>query len=58
VTAQEQIGILFNLKDYLQLVDAKGRMIRTDKRSAIPINLFPILERLSISRQQWLQQSQ
>ncbi|MGK0438281.1 MAG: hypothetical protein ACJATK_001231 [Paracoccaceae bacterium] len=33
-------------------------MIRTDKRGAIPINLPPILERLSINRQQWLQQNQ
>jgi hypothetical protein len=33
-------------------------MIRTDKRGAIQINLSPILERLSINRQQWLQPSQ
>jgi hypothetical protein len=33
-------------------------MIRPDKRGAIPINLSPILQRLSINRQQWLQQSQ
>ena len=58
MTVQEQSGILFSLKDYLQLVDTTGRMIRTDKRSAIPINLPPILERLSINRQRWLQQSQ
>jgi hypothetical protein len=58
VTSREQIGILFSLKDYLQLVDSTGRMIRPDKRGAIPINLPPILERLSINRQQWLQQSQ
>jgi hypothetical protein len=58
VTSQEQIGILFSLEDYLQLVDTTGRMIRTDKRGAIPINLPPILERLSINQQQWLQQSQ
>ena len=58
VTYREQIGILFSLKDYLQLVDTTGRMIRPDKRGAIPINLPPILERLSINRQQWLQQSQ
>jgi hypothetical protein len=58
VTTQEQIGILFSLKDYLQLVDTTGRMIRTDKRGAIPINLPPILERLTINQQQWLQQSQ
>ncbi|MFT5505396.1 MAG: REP element-mobilizing transposase RayT, partial [Gammaproteobacteria bacterium] len=55
VTSQAQVGILFSLKDYLQLVDVTGRMIRDDKRSAIPINLPPILERLSIDRQQWLQ---
>jgi REP element-mobilizing transposase RayT len=58
VTSQEQIGILFSLNDYLQLVDMTGRMIRPDKRGAIPINLPPILERLSIDRQQWQQQSQ
>jgi hypothetical protein len=58
VTTHEQIGILFSLKDYLQLVDTTGRMIRADKRGVIPINLPPILERLSINRQQWLQQSQ
>jgi hypothetical protein len=57
VTSQEQIGILFSLDDYLTLVDTTSRMIRTDKRGAIPINLPPILERLSINSQQWLQQS-
>jgi hypothetical protein len=58
VTSWEKIGILFSLKDCLQLVDTTGRMIRTDKRGAIPINLPPILKRLSINRQQWLQQNQ
>jgi hypothetical protein len=58
VTSREQIGILFSLKGYLQLVNTTGRIIRPDKRGAIPINLPPILERLSINRQQWLQQSQ
>jgi hypothetical protein len=58
VTSRELIGILFSLKDYLQLVDITGRIIRTDKRGAIPINLPPTLERLSINRQQWLQPSQ
>ena len=58
VTSWEQIGILFSLEDYLQLVDTTGRIIRTDKRGAIPLNLPPILERLLIDRQQWLQQSQ
>jgi hypothetical protein len=52
VTAQEKTGILFSLEDYLPLVDTTGRMIRTDKRGAISIKLPPILERLSINRQQ------
>jgi hypothetical protein len=58
VTSRQQVSILFNLEDYLQLVDTTGRMIRTDKRGAIRINLPPIIERLSICRRQWLQQSQ
>gem|GEM_PF-4284120 len=32
-------------------------MIRTNKPEAIPLNLSPILEILSIDRQQWSQQS-
>jgi hypothetical protein len=39
VTSREQIGILFSLEDSLQLVGTTGRMIRTDKRGAILINL-------------------
>jgi hypothetical protein len=58
VASQEQISILFSLNDYLQLLDMTGRMIQTDNQGAIPINLPPILQRLSINRQQWLQQSQ
>jgi hypothetical protein len=52
VTAREQIGILFSLEDYQQLVVTTGRMIRTDKHGAIPIKLPPILEWLSINQQQ------
>ncbi|MFT5812027.1 MAG: hypothetical protein ACI9KM_002800 [Rubritalea sp.] len=35
VTSREQISVLFSLKDYLQLVDTTGRMIRTDKPSSL-----------------------
>jgi hypothetical protein len=35
VTSRKQIGILFSLEDYLQLVDTTGRMIRTDKPSSL-----------------------
>jgi hypothetical protein len=58
VTTQEQIDVLFSLNDHLQLLDTTGRMIQTDNQEAIPINLPPILQRLSINRQQRLQQSQ
>ena len=54
VTDQEQHGILFKLKDYLELVDYTGRHVRDDKRGAIAQNLPPILERLGIGPKTWL----
>ncbi len=47
-------GIPFRLEDYLQLVDWTGRFIREDKRGAIANHLPPILERLNIEPEQWL----
>ncbi len=47
-------GIPFHLKDYIELVDWTGRIIRSDKRGAINQQLPPILERLTIEPQQWL----
>jgi hypothetical protein len=52
--ANKQEGILFSLSDYLELVDTTGRIIRDDKRGAIPLHLPPILERLGIDRKTWL----
>jgi REP element-mobilizing transposase RayT len=49
-----QQGILFNLSDYLQLVDYTGRAIRPGKRDAIAGTLPPILQRLNVSQQDWL----
>ncbi|WP_295873048.1 transposase [uncultured Zhongshania sp.] len=54
ITDQEQHGILFNLNDYLELVDHTGRALRNDKRGAIALHLPPILERLGIDRKAWL----
>ena len=42
----EQDGIPFNLKDYLELVDWGGREIKRNKRGYIPANAPPILTRL------------
>ena len=55
--SDEQYGIPFSLEDYLSLVDSTGRIIREDKRGFIDHSLAPILERLSIDHQQWIQNS-
>ena len=47
-------GIIFNLIDYIELVDWTGRVIRDDKRGAIPASALPILERLEISPKHWV----
>ena len=49
-------GILFNLEDYLELVDTTGRVLRNDKRGAIAIHLPAILQRIGLSHSRWLQQ--
>jgi len=51
---QHQTGILYAFRDYLELVDWTGRMIRVDKRGFIDNALPPILARLGISAEQWL----
>jgi len=43
------------LEDYLKLLDWTGRQFRQDKRRAIPNHLAPILERLYISQDYWLE---
>ena len=42
------------LDEYLTLVDETGRIVRGDKRGAIPTNLAPILDRLRIDLDAWL----
>ncbi len=55
LTQEEQRGILFSEQDYLQLVDTTGRIIREDKKGHINQNLHPILERLNITSNEWLE---
>jgi REP element-mobilizing transposase RayT len=47
-------GLTFSLPDYLELTDWAGRAIREDKAGAIPPELAPILERLNIDPDAWL----
>ncbi|WP_223671309.1 transposase [Kangiella shandongensis] len=51
-------GIAFHLTDYLELVDWSGRAIRQGKRGSIPACLPPILERLNLTEDDWLLQTQ
>ena len=50
-------GLIFNLIDYIQLLDWTGRIIRDDKRGAISESAPPILQRLDISTQHWIELS-
>ncbi len=47
-------GLNFSLPDYLELTDWAGRAIREEKSGAIPSELVPILERLNIDSEAWL----
>jgi hypothetical protein len=53
------LGFLpLSLAEYLQLLDWTGRQIRHDKRGAIPADLAPILKRLHVVGDAWLDQVQ
>jgi putative transposase len=47
-------GLNFSLPDYLELTDWAGRAIREDKSGTIPTELAPILERLNIAPEAWI----
>lgn len=47
-------GLPFALKDYLELVDWTGRIIREGKLGFVSADAPPILERLTIAPQHWL----
>jgi REP element-mobilizing transposase RayT len=49
----DEHGLPFLLKDYLELTDWTGRLIREDKRGSIDDQLPPILERLSLTQDAW-----
>ena len=57
INNQQQTGIFFSLESYLELIDYTGRIIRPDKRGAIPLNLPPILQRLHLNMKVWRENS-
>jgi len=49
-------GLLpISLDDYLKLLDWTGRQVRQDKKGSIPSELAPILQRLQINADNWLE---
>lgn len=53
-TDNDEPTIGFRLSDYLKLVDTTGRIIRENKRGAIPEELSPILFRLQLTPKGWV----
>ena len=43
-----------DLDDYLRILDWTGRQVRREKRGAIPNELAPILKRLGMSSECWV----
>ncbi|MBS0290176.1 MAG: transposase [Proteobacteria bacterium] len=52
---EKEATINFKLSDYLKLVDTTGRIILQNKRGAIPEDLTPILFRLRLTPNGWLE---
>jgi len=50
-------GLPFKLEDYLELIDLTGRVIREDKRGSLDMTLAPILQRINLTSEQWLEVS-
>jgi REP element-mobilizing transposase RayT len=50
----QSIGIAFSVKDYLKLIDDTGRIIRHNKQGSISEHSAKLLNKLNISRENWL----
>ena len=50
-----EVGLPFELADYLLLVDWTGRTLRADKRGAIPAGAVPVLQRLGVEAETWIE---
>jgi hypothetical protein len=53
-----QTGVLFSHADYLTLVDTTGRIQRQGKRGFISDTVLPILQRLAIDADEWIENTQ
>ena len=58
VKNSNQTGVLFSHPDYLTLVDTTGRIQRQGKRGFIYDTFLPILQRLAIDADEWIENTQ
>ena len=54
-TGDMDSGLPYHFSDYLELVDWTGRAIRSDKRGYIPEGVPPILIRLGLEADNWIE---
>jgi hypothetical protein len=52
--ASDKGFLSMRLEDYLEILDWTGRQVRGDKRGAIPADISPILQRLGLSDEYWI----
>jgi hypothetical protein len=48
-------GLPFELTDYIELVELTGRVVRSDKRGSMNPHEAPILQRLGVDGESWLE---
>ena len=53
-SAKRKVGIPFGLLDYFELIDWTGRAIRDDKKGYIPKHVQPLLQKLDLNQENWL----
>ncbi len=53
-TERANHGLAFHFSDYLELIDWSGRAIRADKRGHIPEDVPPILKRMGVETESWI----
>jgi REP element-mobilizing transposase RayT len=58
VKNSNQTGVLFSHADYLTLVDTTGRIQRQGKHGFISDTFLPILQRLAIDANEWIENTQ
>ena len=50
-----EVGLPFELADYLLLVEWTGRQWREDKTEAIPASVAPLMQRLNVDAGTWIE---